>query len=70
MKYIYKPDYFSFDEYGTVALSYLLMYINGVFSVEDFDLNTVIIPSFDAIVEICQDKFPKQDVDNLEAVSW
>jgi len=69
-KYKYKPDYMSYDEYGTVVLEYLLMYINGVFSVEDFDLNTIIIPSFDAIVEICQDKFPKQDVDNLEVVSW
>ena len=33
-----KPDYLSYDEYGTVQLAQLLMYVNGVSSLEDFDL--------------------------------
>lgn len=69
-KYKMKPDYLSFDKYGTVALSGLLMYINGVFSIEDFDLVTVIIPSFTSIVEVCKDKFSDQDVEDLSEVTW
>ena len=70
MKYIYKPDYFSFDEYGTVALAYLLMYINGVFCIEDFNLVTIIVPSMDSIIEICKDKFPDQDISDLLKMDW
>ena len=69
-KYKYKPSYLSFDEYGTVVLEYVLMYVNNVFCTEDFDLNTVIIPSLDSIINICQDKYSKQDVGDLEEISW
>jgi hypothetical protein len=69
-KYKYRPDYMSYDEYGTVSLSYLLMYINSVDCIEDFDLNSVIIPSLSSIVDICKDKFPKLDVINLEGVNF
>ena len=70
IKYTYKPDYFSFDEYGTVALSYLLMYVNGVFCIEDFNLITIIIPSMDSIVDVCKDKFPKKDISDLLTMDW
>lgn len=69
-KYKMKPDYLSYDEYGTTALSQLLMYVNGVFCIEDFDLDEVVIPQMSAIVDVCQDKFPKKDVDELEEVEW
>jgi hypothetical protein len=69
-KYRMKPDYLSYDEYGTVILSYLLMFVNGVYSLEDFDLDNVIIPSYDSIVEICKDKFPKKDPNELDIVTW
>jgi len=69
-KYKMKPDYLSFDEYGTVTLAFLLMYVNGVMSIEEFDLNTVIIPTYSAIVDICQDKFPVQDVDEMSSIVW
>jgi len=69
-KYKMRPDYMSFDEYGTVSLADLLMYINGIFAAEDFDLVTVIVPSFTSIVDICKDKFSEQDVGDLSEVTW
>ena len=69
-KYKMRPDYLSFDEYGTVALWYLLMYVNSVYSIEDFDLNSVIIPTIESVIAICQDKFSKLDVSEIEGVGW
>jgi hypothetical protein len=69
-KYKWRPDYLSYDYYGTVALKELLMYVNGVQCVEEFDLSNVIIPDFSAIVDICRDKYSKKDSDNLERVGW
>jgi hypothetical protein len=64
-QYIMKPDYMSFDEYGTVSLAQMLMYINGVPSIEMFDLDEVVVPSYSAVVEILKDKFAVQDPDDL-----
>lgn len=69
-KYKYRPDYLSFDEYGTVVLSQLLMYVNNVQTIEDFDLKEVIIPEKDAIVQILRDNFPQKDSADLEEVNW
>ena len=65
-----RPDYLSYDEYGTVALAQLLMYVNAVPSIEGFDLETVIIPSMSAITEMLKDKFPKRPVSELVEVAW
>jgi hypothetical protein len=69
-KYRYKPDYLSYDEYGNVTLAYLLMFVNGVPCLEDFDLSTVVVPKFSTIVDICRDNFPEKDVSEMEEVSW
>lgn len=69
-RYKYRPDYMSFDEYGTVALAHLLMYVNTVPSLEGFDLQIVIIPSFNSIIEMLKAKFPKQDPEDLIQVNW
>jgi len=69
-KYVYRPDYLSYDEYGTVALADLLMYVNGVASLEGFDLDTVIIPTYEAIVTITSDRFSKKDTDEMVEVNW
>jgi len=69
-QYKYKPSYLSFDQYGTVILEQLLMYVNNVFCIEDFDLSTVVIPTLNSIINICQDKFPPQSLENLETVTW
>ncbi len=69
-KYRWKPDYLSYDEYGTVVLWELLMYVNQVFAVEDFNLKEVVIPSLQSIVEMNQANFPKKEVDELTSVNW
>ena len=69
-QYVMRPDYLSHDEYGTVALAQMLMYVNTVPSAEAFDLQTVIIPSFSAVVEMLKDKFPIQDPNKLIEVNW
>ena len=70
LKYTYRPDYLSFDYYGTTILWELLMYVNGIFSLEDFDLVKVIIPSLDSITFILQDQFPVKDPEDLESINW
>ena len=70
-KYRYRPDYVSFDFYGTPQLANFLMYINGVRLLEDFkDLNTIVIPSFESIIVSLRDNFPTQDPNDLEEVAW
>lgn len=70
-KYKMKPWLLSYDQYGTVILEPLLMYVNGIPCVEDFDMDTVVLPKLNAIIEICQDKFSKiSNVDSLEKIEW
>lgn len=69
-QYLMRPDYMSYDEYGTVVLAQLLMYVNGVSSLEQFNLDSVYIPSFTAIVEILKDKFSVQNPNDLTGVNW
>jgi len=69
-KYYKKPWLLSYDQYGTVILEYLLLYVNGVFCAEDFTIATVVLPTIDSIIEICSDNVPTPDVDSLESVEW
>jgi hypothetical protein len=72
-QYNYKPSYLSYDNYGVTTLDYLLMYINNTLCVEEFCdqyLTTVVIPAMDAIVDICQEKYPQiSDTKELEMVN-
>ena len=68
--YYYRPDYLSFDTYNTVSLWYLLLYMNQVACIEDFTIDTVVIPSLASIVDICQDKFPAKDRTDLQKIKW
>ena len=69
-KYKYRPDYLSFDKYGTTILWQLLLYVNGVPSVEDFDIKEVVIPSTQSIVEINKDNFPDLPTEELREIDW
>jgi len=68
-KYKWRPSYLSYDEYGTVVLEPYLMYVNGVMSIEDFDLVKVIIPDKDALINIARDKIIVKPED-LGEVDW
>jgi hypothetical protein len=67
-KYFMKPEYLSEDEYGNPSLWLLLMYVNNVFSKEDFTMGTVVVPSFESIVTICKDNFTKVPASDLRSV--
>lgn len=69
-KYRYRPDYLSFDYYGTPILWEMLLYVNNVFSIEDFDLDTVVIPSLEAITFIIQDSFQIPEPQDLTSIDW
>ena len=69
-KYIMRPTYLSYDEYGTVILDKLLMRVNSIFCVEDFSLDKVIIPDYDAILKICDDRFPHRSNEVLSEVNY
>jgi hypothetical protein len=70
-RYNFKPEYLSYDIYGTPALSQVLMYVNNIGSVEDFvDLPKIVIPSLDAITTILSDIFPAEDIADLQSIDW
>jgi len=69
-KYIMRPDYLSYDEYRTVALGQMLMYVNNVMSIEAFNMDVVVVPAMSAIVDMLQDKFIQQPVEDLFEVNW
>jgi hypothetical protein len=54
-KYINRPDYLSFDEYGTVNFWFILMYINDCFNIKEFNLRYIYIPSYEAITELIEE---------------
>lgn len=68
-KYRYRPSYLSQDEYGTLMLDKLLMYTNGVYTIEEFDMDKVRIPLMGAIVKICRQNFSDDEI-NLTEVTW
>ena len=68
-KYKMRPDYLSYDEYGTVILAPLLMYVNNVVSVETFNLDNVIIPTYKAVMDLTLDKF-SQDLNEMSSIDW
>jgi len=70
-KFVRKPWLLSYEQYGTVTLDYLIMYINDVSCVEDFNIPSVILPTMSAIIKICQDKVTKTSKPNLlEKIEW
>ena len=70
-KYNYRPDYMSFDYYGTSILWEMILYVNSIFSLEDFaDISTVVIPSLEAVNFIIQDSFQIPEPEDLQSIDW
>ena len=60
-----RPDYASYDLYKTEIYWYILMYVNGVFCIEDFkDLDYILAPSYIALLDIVKDRAPKDFIEN------
>lgn len=67
-KYHYRPDYLSYDTYGTTNLWSLLLYINNIPCIEEFDKDDVVIPSKFSVQSIATDtvkRNPSQEIVQL-----
>lgn len=70
-RYNYRPEYLSYDVYGTPALAPVIMFVNNIGSVEEFyNLPKIVIPSLDSITTILSDIFPEEDITDLQSVDW
>lgn len=47
----YRPDYVSYENYGTTCLWYLLLYMNDMNCIEEFATHEIVIPSYSAIID-------------------
>lgn len=67
LKYHMRPSYLSYDEYGTVILGDLLMYVNGIRCIEDFVQDKIMVPSKNSIIRVCGDNY---GIDVHSKVNW
>jgi len=58
-KYKYKPDYLSYDEYGTYKFWELILFMNDCYVSEDFDMQYVYVPKYEAIYELMKNVIPE-----------
>ena len=65
-EYHYKPEYLSYDQYGTVTLAKILMYVNGIYSPEEFVLDTITIPTLSTIMKVVSQK----KTDDKDITNW
>jgi len=62
-----RPDYASYDLYGTVIHWTLLLFVNSIYSVEDFrGLDEILVPPIDILHEIIRTRVPKSQIENLD----
>lgn len=47
-----RPNYLSYDEYGTTAFAYLLQFVNDCVTILDFDFEYVRVPKMSAIKDL------------------
>jgi hypothetical protein len=60
-KYYQKPDYLSYDIYETTKFWEMLLYINNCFCIEEFILDKVYIPKYDAVFEMLRSYIKDSD---------
>lgn len=52
-----RPDYTSYDMYGTVIYWNLIMYLNNVYTIEEFvDFDTILIPPYSTVFKLFNDR--------------
>lgn len=64
-KYYYRPDYLSYDEYDTTNYWNLLMFINDIPTIEEFNKDTILIPSRSAVLRITRDTVLRDPIHEL-----
>ena len=61
----YRPDYVSYTEYGTINLWALLLFINDIPTIEDFDVENILVPTQKSILEISRNVLARNLVTEL-----
>lgn len=75
LKYRFKPKVLSFDLYGTIELHYLLLRLNNVYSVTNFDFtelrvfNTNILDLLNEIMVLEKDNYTDNEVDIIKEIN-
>lgn len=64
-RYMYRPDYVSYDYYGTTDLWYLIMRVNNVYSIIKFNMNTIIVPNYDIVTSILAKSKASGTINNI-----
>jgi hypothetical protein len=60
--WIMRPDYVSYDNYGTVIYWPIILYVNRCFSIEDFNgFSSILVPSSQSISEVISDRVDLYD---------
>jgi hypothetical protein len=54
LKNKYRPDYVSYEEYGTTNWWTLILYINDIPCIEEFDKDDILVPSLDCIIKLTE----------------
>lgn len=63
-RWVNRPNYLSYDQYGTQSFSYLLLVLNNCISALDFNFDYVKVPTIAAIKELVisnQRHYPNRD---------
>ncbi len=67
-----RPDYASFDMYETEVYWTLLLFVNNIFSIEDFvDLDFIFVPPMNLVRSIVDDRVSKSEIEviNKETIA-
>lgn len=65
-KYYKRPDYLSRDQYGTITLWPVILFVNDITCIENFALENVYIPDYFALVEMTRNHLSNLSVVDLE----
>jgi hypothetical protein len=69
ISYFYRPDYLSFDLYGSTIFWSILLFINNIPCIEEFNVDNIYIPTFDAITLLSNLKENENAVIDLDQVA-
>lgn len=50
----FRPDYVSYEEYGTTILWTLILYINNIATIEEFNIPRIYIPTMESIYHVAK----------------
>lgn len=65
-EWIMRPDYVSFEYYNNTIYWPVILFVNNVFSIEDFiNLEEILVPPMEVIIDLIRDKPPNQKPEKI-----